>query len=67
MADLAKSADSQARVREIATTAGARGIRTVAERVLDASSMTLLFSAGVDYVQGDFLAPAGPEMTYDFS
>ena len=67
MDDLAKSTDSQARVREIATTAGARGIRTVAERVLDASSMTLLFSAGVDYVQGDFLAPAGPEMTYDFS
>ena len=29
--------------------------------------MTLLFSAGVDYVQGDFLAPAGPDMTYDFS
>ncbi|MEF9979215.1 MAG: EAL domain-containing protein [Thermomonas sp.] len=67
MDDLAKSADSQARVREIATQAGARGIRTVAERVVDASSMTLLFSAGVDYVQGDFLAPAGPDMTYDFS
>ena len=67
MDDLAKSADSQARVREIAQQAGGRGIRTVAERVQDASSMTLLFSAGVDYVQGDFLAPAGPDMTYDFS
>ena len=30
-------------------------------------AMTLLFSAGVDYVQGDFLAPAGPDMNYDFS
>ena len=67
MDDLAKSADSQARVREIAQQAGSRGIRTVAERVVDAASMTLLFSAGVDYVQGDFLAPAGPDMTYDFS
>ena len=67
MDDLAKSADSQARVREIARQASSRGIRTVAERVLDAASMTLLFSAGVDYVQGDFLAPAGPDMTYDFS
>ncbi|GHB96330.1 EAL domain-containing protein [Thermomonas carbonis] len=67
MDDLSKSADSQARVREIAQQAGGRGIRTVAERVQDASSMTLLFSAGVDYVQGDFLAPAGPDMTYDFS
>jgi multidomain signaling protein FimX len=67
MEDLAKSTDSQARVREIAQQAGHRGIRTVAERVVDAASMTLLFSAGVDYVQGDFLAPAGPDMTYDFS
>lgn len=67
MDDLAKSADSQARVREIAQQASNRGIRTVAERVVDASSMTMLFSAGVDYVQGDFLAPAGPDMTYDFS
>ena len=29
--------------------------------------MTLLFSAGVDYVQGDFLAPAGPGMNHDFT
>jgi EAL domain-containing protein (putative c-di-GMP-specific phosphodiesterase class I) len=67
MDDLAKSTDSQARVREIAQQASSRGIRTVAERVVDAASMTMLFSAGVDYVQGDFLAPAGPDMTYDFS
>ncbi|HSD18266.1 MAG TPA: EAL domain-containing protein [Thermomonas sp.] len=67
MDDLAKSTDSQGRVREIAQQASNRGIRTVAERVLDAASMTMLFSAGVDYVQGDFLAAAGPDMTYDFS
>ena len=28
--------------------------------------MTFLFSSGVDYVQGHFLAAAGPEMDYDF-
>ena len=67
MDDLAKSTDSQGRVREIAKQASSRGIRTVAKRVVDAASMTMLFSAGVDYVQGDFLAPAGPDMTYDFS
>ena len=67
MDDLAKSTDSQARVREIAQQASSRGIRTVAERVVDAASMTMLFSAGVDYVQGDFLAPAGPDMNYDFN
>jgi len=29
--------------------------------------MTMLFSAGVDYVQGNFLAPTGPSMNHDFS
>ncbi len=67
MTDLARSADSQQQVRNIAVQSRGRGIRTVADRVQDATSMTLLFSAGVDYVQGDFLAPAGPDMNYDFS
>ena len=67
MDDLAKSADSQKQVRGIAQQARQRGIHTIAERVQDATSMTLLFSAGVDFVQGDFLAPAGPDMNYDFS
>ncbi|RZA21851.1 MAG: EAL domain-containing protein [Lysobacteraceae bacterium] len=67
MVDLAKGADSQQQVRAIATQARNRGIRTIADRVQDATSMTLLFSAGVDYVQGDFLAPAGAGMNYDFS
>ena len=67
MADLAKSADSQQQVRNIASQASGRGIRTIADRVQDATSMTLLFSAGVDYVQGDFLAPVAPTMAYDFS
>ena len=28
--------------------------------------MSILFSAGVDYVEGLFLAGAGPDMNYDF-
>jgi hypothetical protein len=28
--------------------------------------MSILFSSGIDYVEGYFLAPAGPEMNYDF-
>jgi hypothetical protein len=34
--------------------------------VQDAASMTVLFGIGVDYVEGDFLAAAGPTMNYDF-
>ncbi|QIL20934.1 EAL domain-containing protein [Thermomonas sp. HDW16] len=67
MDDLAKSTDSQQQVRNIASQAAGRGIRTIADGVQDATSMTLLFSAGIDFVQGDFLAPAGPTMNYDFS
>lgn len=65
--DLAKNPDSQAKLKEIASRASELGIRTIAPNVQDASSMTMLFSAGVDYVQGDFLAPAGPQMDYDFN
>ena len=67
MGDLAKNPDSQRRLKEIADHATRQGIRTIAPNVQDAASMTLLFSSGVDYVQGDFLAAAGPDMTYDFS
>jgi diguanylate cyclase (GGDEF)-like protein/PAS domain S-box-containing protein len=66
MLDLAKSPEQQARIREIAAAAQERGIRTIAEFVQDAASMTFLFSGGVDFVQGHFLAMAGPEMNYEF-
>ena len=62
--DLAKNTSNQQRIREIAEKSGP--IRTIAEFVQDAASMAILFSAGVDYVEGNFLAPAGPEMNYDF-
>ena len=67
MDDLAKNPESQQKLKEIATRASEADIRTIAPHVQDASSMTMLFSASVDYVQGDFLAPPGPEMSYDFS
>ena len=64
--DLPKNADNQARIREITKRARELGIRTIAEFVQDAASMSILFSAGVDYVEGHFLASAGPQMNYDF-
>jgi EAL domain-containing protein (putative c-di-GMP-specific phosphodiesterase class I) len=66
MEDLPKNAANQQRVREIANKAHALGIRSIAEFVQDAGSMSILFSSGIDYVEGYFLAPAGPEMNYDF-
>ena len=64
--ELAQNADNQQRVNEIATKAREMGIRTVVEHIQDAASMSILFGAGVDYAQGNFLAGTGPEMTYDF-
>jgi multidomain signaling protein FimX len=64
--DIPKNPESQQRVREIAQKARDLDILTIAEFVQDAASMSILFSAGVDYVEGHFLATAGPEMNYDF-
>lgn len=64
--DLPKNEDNQRRVREIANKARDLGIRTIAEFVSDAASMSILFTSGIDYVEGHFLAPAGPGMHYDF-
>lgn len=40
---------------------------TVAEHVQDAATMAFLFTASLDYVEGNFLAAPGPAMNYDFS
>jgi multidomain signaling protein FimX len=64
--ELPKNPDNQKRIQEITARARDLGIRTIAEFVQDAASMSILFSAGVDYVEGHFLAAAGPQMNYDF-
>ena len=64
--DLAKNADNQAKVREFAEKARELEKLCVVHYVQDAASMTVLFGIGVDYVEGDFLAAAGPAMNYDF-
>ncbi|MFN9966280.1 MAG: EAL domain-containing protein, partial [Lysobacteraceae bacterium] len=64
--DLAKSAENQAKVREFAEKARELGKTCVVHYVQDAASMTVLFGIGVDFVEGDFLASAGPAMNYDF-
>ncbi|WP_149193326.1 EAL domain-containing response regulator [Luteimonas suaedae] len=64
--ELVQNPDNQKRIQEIAEKARELGIRTIAEHVQDAASMSVLFSAGVDYVQGSFLAEPGPQMNYDF-
>jgi len=64
--DLPGNSENQQRIGEIARRAREFGIRTIAEFVQDAASMSILFGAQIDYVQGNFLAAAAPGMQYDF-
>jgi diguanylate cyclase (GGDEF)-like protein/PAS domain S-box-containing protein len=65
--DFARTREHSEKISEITARAQAATIQTIAEFVADANSMSLLFSAGVDYVQGEFVGPAGPVMDFDFS
>lgn len=64
--DLAKNTDNQKKVKEIVDEAHKLDKQCVAEFVSDAGSMSFLFSTGIDYVQGNFLAPPMTTMTYEF-
>lgn len=55
MAELPKHKENQERIKEICEQAHHAGKLTVAEFVEDAASMSILFSCGVNFVQGNFL------------
>jgi len=55
MAELPKHKENQEKIKEICDQAHHAGKLTVAEFVEDAASMSILFSCGVNFVQGNFL------------
>lgn len=65
--DLGKNSESQQKVREITQRADGLGLKTIAEGVQDAGTMTVLFTSGVNYVMGHFLAPPDLAMNFDFN
>ena len=52
--------------KELADQARSMDKLTVAEFVEDAASMSILFSCGVNFVQGNFLQEPEKVMSYDF-
>ena len=64
--EMGKNPDIQKQVRDIVNRAHDAGKQTVAEFVSDATTMSVLFGMGMDFVEGNFLAAAGPTMNYDF-
>jgi len=55
MQNLAVDTTLQQRVKELVDSARARKISTIAERVEDANTMTILWQLGVEYIQGYFV------------
>jgi diguanylate cyclase (GGDEF)-like protein/PAS domain S-box-containing protein len=55
MADLPRHKENQDKIKDICEQAHHAGKLTVAEFVEDAASMSILFSCGVNFVQGNFL------------
>lgn len=60
MADLSQHTDSQKKIAEICQQAHELKRQTIAEWVEDATSTSLLFACGVDFVQGNFLQMPQP-------
>ena len=52
--------------RQIVVRAHDSDRRVIAPRIEDAQSASLLWNAGVDYLQGDFVQQAGQELSFDF-
>lgn len=66
MHQLANNAEHQKTLREICDQMKERGIQTVASFVEDASSLAVLYSLNVDFIQGYFLQIPTDSLSFDF-
>ncbi len=64
---LSSSKESQDKVNEICTMAATSNKKVVANAVEDPHTLAMIYSTGIDYIQGNFLQEAAPAMDYDFS
>jgi diguanylate cyclase (GGDEF)-like protein/PAS domain S-box-containing protein len=67
MENISSNNENQEAVRTITDTAHASNLVTIAQFVDDAAALSVLWSMGVNYIQGDFLQEASEEMNFDFS
>lgn len=65
--EMDKNPQNQTKVRGFVQHARDHNKATMAEFVNDASTVGFLFSAGVDWIQGNFLSPPLSQMNFDFS
>ncbi len=67
MENLADNPQNQELIKNITENASAQGIFTVAQFVPDASSLSILWGMGVNFIQGYFLQEPSAELNYDFT
>lgn len=63
---LAGSKEAQEKVKTISSEARALQKQTIATGVENAQTLAAIYSSGVDYIQGYFMQPPGPDFNYDF-
>ena len=64
---LATNTDNQNSIREITGQASSMEIQCILPGVKDAGVLSVLWTVGADFVQGDFLQKASSKLNYDFS
>jgi len=67
MENLAENPQNQDTIKHIAERAAELGKLTIAQHVPDATSLSLLWGMGVNFIQGYFLQEPSAEMEYDFT
>ncbi len=67
MENLADNPQNQESIKRIAERAAEIGKLTIAQHVPDATSLSLLWGMGVNFIQGYFLQEPSAEMEYDFT
>ncbi|MDT8281613.1 MAG: GGDEF domain-containing protein, partial [Gammaproteobacteria bacterium] len=67
MENLADNPQNQESIKNLAEQAAELGKLTIAQQVPDATSLSLLWGMGVNFIQGYFLQEPLPTMNYDFT
>ena len=67
MDNLADNPQNQDAIKKLAQQTAKLGKLTIAQHVPDASSLSILWGMGVNFIQGYFLQEPLPEMEYDFT
>lgn len=67
MSNLSSSVDNQEAVKKITETATNMNKLTIAQSVEDATSLSVLWGMGINFIQGNFLQEPSPTMDYDFT